>query len=266
LAAAFALPSPPVHKIALQLGSFTLHWYGVLVAAGFLAGIWTASRRSPRAGIHSERIMDAGPWIVVGAIVGARLLYVVSYWQRDFAQAPWWEVFMVHHGGLVFYGGLLGAVCSTVFFARRKGVPLWSLADVLAPSIALGHAFGRIGCLMNGCCFGRVCDLPWAIHYPAGHETQGAGVHPSQIYEAALNLALYAGLAWLFRHRKFEGQVFAIYLIAYAFVRSAVEMFRGDYPSYTLGFITPAHWVSLGLLAVGALMLAKLPRRLSSKG
>ena len=139
-------------------------------------------------------------------------------------------------------------------------MPLWKLADVLAPSIALGYVFGRLGCLMNGCCFGRACDLPWAVHFPADHETHGAGAHPTQLYEAALNLALYAALAWLFRRRKFDGQVFATYLVSYALVRSFVEMFRGDYPAYTLGFITPAHWVSAGLLAAGVWLFVKLPR------
>jgi phosphatidylglycerol:prolipoprotein diacylglycerol transferase len=141
-----------------------------------------------------------------------------------------------------------------MLYTRRHRIALWNLADVLAPSVALGHAFGRVGCLMNGCCFGRACDLPWAIHFPADHETHGADVHPTQIYEAGLDFALYAALAWLFRRRRFEGQVFATYLISYAMVRSVVELFRGDYPRYVLGFITPAHWVSLGLLVAGIVL------------
>lgn len=211
-----------MHKIALQLGGFTLHWYGVLVAAGFLAGIWTASRRAPRAGIHAEKIVDAGPWLIIGGIVGGRVLYVVSYWERSFASEPWWEIFMVQHGGLVFYGGFIGAMLAAIFYTRRKKIPFWPFVDVFAPSLALGHALGRLGCLMNGCCFGRACNLPWALHYPGEHETHGTGVHPTQIYEAALNLALYAALAWLFRRRKFDGQIFATYLIAYALDRKSV--------------------------------------------
>ena len=252
-----------MQKIALQLGGFSLHWYGVLVALGFVAGLWTATRRSPRAGITPEKVMDAGPWLIIGSIIGARALYVVSYWQRDFANGPWWEIFMVHHGGLVFYGGFIGAVIATMLYTRRKQIALWNFADVLAPSVALGHAFGRVGCLMNGCCYGRACELPWAIHFPADHETHGAGVHPSQLYEAGLDFALYAALAWLYRRRRFEGHIFATYLMSYAVVRSVVELFRGDYPRYVWGFITPAHWVSLGLIVAGIALFLLQKRRAS---
>ena len=111
--------------------------------------------------------MDLGPWIIVGAIIGARTLYVISYWRESFANEPWWEIFMVQHGGLVFYGGLIGSSLATILYAQLKGLPLWRMADIFAPSVALGHVFGRVGCLMNGCCYGRATDLPWAIHFPA---------------------------------------------------------------------------------------------------
>jgi phosphatidylglycerol:prolipoprotein diacylglycerol transferase len=245
----------------------TIHWYGVLVAAGFLAGLWTASRRAPRSGIAGERIVDLGPWLILGTLVGARGFYVVSYWREFFAQQPWWEMFAVHHGGLIFYGGLLGASLAVMLYARVKRVALWSLADVLAPSVTLGHALGRVGCLLNGCCFGRPTDLPWAVCYPAGHETfpkeatAATPVHPVQLYEAALNLALYAGLAWVFRRRQFAGQVFAVYLISYAVLRVFVESFRGDYPvRYLGGIVTPAQLLSALVLAAGLLLYWKQRR------
>jgi phosphatidylglycerol:prolipoprotein diacylglycerol transferase len=250
-----------VHKVALDLGALKIHWYGVLVAAGFLAGLWTASRRGLRSGMAPEKVVDLGPWLIVGAIVGARLLYVVSNWREVFAPQPWWEMFMVQRGGLVFFGGLAGAALVMVVYARWRKLPLWLFADVLAPSLALGHALGRLGCLMNGCCYGQPTSLPWAIHFPADHETHGHGVHPTQLYEALLNLALCAGLAWLYRRKKFDGQVFAVYLVGYALLRSFVELFRGDYPlGQLVGFATPAHWPSLGILLIGLLLWWKLPR------
>jgi phosphatidylglycerol:prolipoprotein diacylglycerol transferase len=243
-----------VQKIAFHLGSFTIYWYGVLVALGLLAGLWTAGRRAPLSGIRSETVIDLGPWLILGTIVGARGLYVLSYWREDFAEQPFWQIFNIRGGGLVFYGGLIGASLACIFYVRFKKLPLWKIADVLAPSIALGHSVGRIGCLMNGCCYGRACELPWAIHFPNDHPTHGAGVHPTQIYEAVLNLGLYAALAWLYRRKKFDGQIFASYLILYAVLRAFVEMFRGDYTAYYLnGHATPAQLLSIPIFAAGVL-------------
>jgi phosphatidylglycerol---prolipoprotein diacylglyceryl transferase len=248
-----------VYKVAFEFGGFTVYWYGVFVALGFLVGIWTASRRALQDNVSPERIVDIGPWLILGALVGARLLYVISYWQEDFASAPWYEIFMIRKGGLVFYGGLMGAVLAGVLYIRAKDLPMWRVGDVLAPSVALGYFFGRLGCLMNGCCYGRACDLPWAVTFPYGHETYPQSVHPTQIYEAVLNLGLYALLVWLFRHRKFQGQVFAGYLIGFAVLRFFIEFFRGDYSRHYLGdWATPAQLVSLLVLGAGLVLWWKL--------
>jgi phosphatidylglycerol---prolipoprotein diacylglyceryl transferase len=243
-----------MHKIAFQFGPLAIHWYGVMVALGFLAGLWTASRRAPQDGIHPERILDLGPWLIVGAIVGSRLLFVISYWDEYFARQPWYEVFMIQRGGLVFYGGLIGSFAAGVIFIRWKKLPFLKVADVMAPSIALGHAFGRIGCLMNGCCYGKPTESFLAIHFPADHETEGVGVHPTEIYESVLNALLYLGLAWMFRRKKFDGQIFALYLLLYAVLRGTVECFRGDYSSLILGWITPGQVASAVTFALGVVM------------
>jgi len=251
-----------VHRIAFQFGVFTVTWYGILVASGFMAGLWTASRRALRENIHPETVFDLGPWLLLGTILGARSLYVVSYWKEYFADKPVTEIFMVQHGGLVFYGGLIGASLACILFAWRRHLPLWRLADVLAPSIALGSFFGRWGCLMNGCCYGRPTTLPWGIRFPYGHETWPNYVHPTEIYDSLLNLGLYVFLAWLFRRKKFDGQVFALYLICYAVFRSFVEIFRGDYtPIHYWGWLTPGQLVSIGIIGAGLLLLWKLPRK-----
>lgn len=248
-----------MHKVAFQLGEFTIYWYGVFLAVGFVAGLWSASRRALNSGIAAEKILDAGPWLIVGTIIGARLLYVISYWQRDFADKPIWEIFMIRHGGLVYYGGLIGASLACVLYAWVRKLPLWKTADILAPSIALGYFFGRFGCLMNGCCYGRPTDLPWAIKFPPDHETRGIPVHPSQVYDSLLNLGLYFGLEALFRRKKFDGQVFAAYLVGYALMRAFVESFRGDYAVYYLGgWATPAQLVSAGILATGLILWWRL--------
>ena len=251
-----------MHPIAFHVGTFAVYSYGVMMAVAFLAGLWTASRRGLREGVAPDKIVDFGPWLIVGALVGARAVHVVTYWNEQYAGKSFWEIFMIRNGGLVFYGGLIGAALATILCARRKQLPLWKVADILAPSVALGYVFGRIGCLLNGCCFGRVCTLPWAIHFPPGHETYPNGVHPTEIYESLLNLGLYLGLAWLYRRKKFDGQVFAAYLLCYAVSRSIVEAFRGDYTAVHLhGGLTPAHLISIGIFAGGAALWWFLSRR-----
>lgn len=249
-------------KVAFEIGGFQIAWYGVFVAIAFMAGLWTASRRAKREGISAETILDLGPWLLVGTLIGARTLYVVSYWKESFAGEPWWQIFNIRAGGMVYYGGLIGATAAGILYALRKGVNLWKLADVVAPSIALGNVFGRFGCLMNGCCYGRATSLPWGIEYPYGHITHPAHVHPTQIYDSLLNLGIYVGLAWLFRRKKFDGQVFATYFVCYAITRSIVETFRGDYPVYYFGgVITPAQLLSVFIFAAGGSLWWYLSRR-----
>jgi phosphatidylglycerol:prolipoprotein diacylglycerol transferase len=256
-----------VHSIAFTVGPLTVHWYGILVAIGFLTGLWTAARRARFVGISPEVIYDFGPWLIVGGILGGRILYVISYWHEQFAEHPFPEIFMIQHGGLVFYGGLIGAIALGMFYLYRKKLPVWTIADIMAPSIALGSAFGRIGCLMNGCCYGRACSLPWAIRFPADHETHGLPVHPTEIYDSALNFLFFFFLTWLFYRRKFDGQIFAIYLVGYAILRSFVEYFRGDYPvHYLWGVATPAQVISLGIVTGGLLLLYFLPRVMIKPG
>jgi phosphatidylglycerol:prolipoprotein diacylglycerol transferase len=261
-----------VHPIAFHLGSFPVHSYGVMIALAFLAGLWTATRRARRENISGEKIADVTLWIMVGGILGARAVYVMTYWREEFADQPFSEIFMIQHGGLVYYGGFIGATIAGMIYVRWKKLPLWKTADVLAPSIALGSVFGRTGCLLNGCCYGRPTDLPWGFTFtnPQAHELSGTPLgiplHPTEIYDGLLNLALYFFLTWLFRHKKFDGQIFATYLICYAVTRSIVEYFRGDYTNlhYHLG-LTPAQWISVPIFVGGLALAAILSRRAPAK-
>ncbi|MBN2506079.1 MAG: prolipoprotein diacylglyceryl transferase [Verrucomicrobia bacterium] len=250
-----------MHPVAFHLGSLPIYWYGILMALAFVVGLWTASRRCVRDALSPDAVVDAGVWLILGTLVGARLLYVITYWGDQFAGRPWTDIFMVRHGGLVFYGGLIGASLAIVLYVRLKLMPLWRLADALAPSIPLGQAIGRVGCLMFGCCYGRPTTVPWAIHFPADHPTHGVGVHPTQIYESLLSLALYAALATLYRRKRFHGQVFAAYLVGYAVLRSVVECFRGDYTSeFVLGIFTPGQFAGIFIGLAGAALWWRLSR------
>jgi len=255
-----------MHPIAFHLGSFAVRWYGVMMALAFFAGLWTATRRARLVKVSGDIIADVTLWLMAGGIVGARIAYVTTYWKQEFADQPFSEIFMIQHGGLVYYGGLIGAAVSGAAYLAWKKLPVWKIADILAPSIALGSVFGRIGCLLNGCCYGRACDLPWAIRFPADHETHGAAVHPTEIYDALLNLILYVFLAWLFRRKKFDGQIFATYLIVYAVFRSIAEYFRGDYPTdHVHAGLTSAQLVSVPIFITGLALAAILSRRAPAK-
>jgi len=237
---------------AFHVLGLTIYWYGILTAVGFMLGFGTASRRAPLTNISGDAVLNLAPWIILGAVLGARIFYVVTYWDDEFAGKPIWDALKLGRSGLVYYGGLVGASIATVLYCRFAKLPLMRMADILAPSVALGHAFGRIGCLMTGCCYGRACDLPWAITFPTGHATHGVPVHPAQVYESLANLGLYLGLALLYRRKKFDGQVWAVYLLAYAVVRSTVETFRGDYaPKYIVMGMSPGQLTSLLIVAAG---------------
>ena len=266
-----------VHDIAFTLGPLTITWYGILVALGFIFGLWNSSRRALRQNINPEIIFDCGTWLLIGAIAGARAVYVASYWSdivnsaKEYKHSPLVEVFMIQHGGIVYYGGFIGASLACIIYTWRKHLPLWKLADILAPGVALGSFFGRWGCLMHGCCYGRPTTLPWGIQFPVGHRTHPDDglphyVHPTEIYDSLLNLGLFAALAWFYKRRKFDGQVFAMYLLGYSVLRSFVEYFRGDYPPANLldGWITPAQKVSAGTFLAGVLLLILLRKKKSS--
>jgi phosphatidylglycerol:prolipoprotein diacylglycerol transferase len=258
-----------VHPIAFQLGSLTIHWYGVMIALAFLAGLWTATRRARRENISGEKIADIVFWIMAGGLIGARFVYVTTYWKDEFANQPLSEIFMIQHGGLVYYGSLIGATAAAFIYMWWKKLPLWKTLDVLAPSIALGNAFGRIGCLLNGCCYGRACNLPWAIRFPADNPLHPptTPVHPAEIYDALLNVALYLFLARLFRRKKFDGQIFAAYLIGYAIFRSIAELFRGDYPpDHIHNGLTSAQVVSIPIFVAGLALAVILSRREPKRG
>ena len=264
--------------IAFKIGGFAIYWYGILVAGGFLAGLWTASRRSVFDGLDGKVVSDLGVWIIIGALVGARALYVATEW-GEYSDKPFSEWVNFRSGGLVFYGGFIGGGIAVVLYIVIQGSqPLWKIADALAPSIPLGHALGRLGCLMYGCCFGATCDLPWAVQFPFGSPahgvhnslgllsndtTQSLHVHPSQVYAAFLNFSLYCGLAWLYRRKRFDGHVFGLYLITYSIIRFSVEFFRGDYQLEQMwfGWVKPGQQLSLILLPLGVVLLVFLWRR-----
>jgi phosphatidylglycerol:prolipoprotein diacylglycerol transferase len=238
-----------MHPILIRLGSLEIHTYGVLVACGFLFGILTAQRRAKREGIEPERIGDLGVWLIVSAMLGAKIFHIIFFW-NDFL-AGWREVGISSlRSGFVFYGGFVGATTAGIIYAKVKKLPLWKLADIFAPSIALGHAFGRVGCFFEGCCYGKECLLPWAVHFPPPHAMAGVGVHPTELYEAAGNLAICGILIAFYHRRRYDGQIWWAYVFLYGALRFNVEFFRGDYSVHYFDIFTTAQFMAIALIIV----------------
>jgi phosphatidylglycerol:prolipoprotein diacylglycerol transferase len=209
-----------VHPVLIDLGFYQLPTYGVLLYSGIVLGIWLASRRAKLVGLPGDK-----------GLAGSKLLLAITDPSYLGSLSGLWG--LLRAGG-VFYGGLIGALVAAVVLLRRYRLPFFEVADVLAPSVALGHFFGRLGCFSAGCCYGRSCSPAWGVvfSHPLAAEISGTplGVPlvPTQLYEAAFNLANYAFLAWLFRRRLRPGSVLAAYLIGYGVARFVIEFFRGD--------------------------------------
>ena len=246
-----------MHPVLIDLGFYQLPTYGILLAVAAAVAMWTAWRRARSVGQDGGRIVDLALWLVIWALVGAKVLLVLVELPR-YLRNPAELVWVVRSGG-VFLGGFLGAVIAAFVLLRRYNLRFLPTFDVLAPSIALGHAVGRIGCLMAGCCWGSSCDLPWAITYtdPRAAEMVGtplhAAVHPFPLYSALFNLVLYAFLARLYRRWHGSGRVFATYIAVYGCARFLLEYTRGDAArGFVLGgFLSTSQLISIGLVAAG---------------
>jgi phosphatidylglycerol---prolipoprotein diacylglyceryl transferase len=252
-----------MHAICFKLGALTIHWYGVFMALGFLAGlanwVWLGRGRGRNAAFASDLLF----WIMVFGLLGARVAYVLTN-LSSYAARPY-AVFFVHEGGLVYYGGFIGVALALPVFARRRGVSVLALYDFVVTSLPLAHALGRIGCFLNGCCFGRPWGgcaavrfphgtLPWWAHVDAGLIPRtalcSAAVHPVQLYEAACNLLLYGLLVALYRRRPRDGMLTALYLVLYPAARFGLEALRGD-ARPTWASLSLGQWISLALMLTG---------------
>jgi phosphatidylglycerol:prolipoprotein diacylglycerol transferase len=253
-----------------EFGPFTIYTYGVLLAAAFLLGLKLATARARRRGLDAGRILDLGIYIIVAAILGGKLLLLVTDFSSFRANPA--EILSLARSGGVFYGGLLLAVAVSFWYMRRHRLPLWSTCDVFAPGIALGHAVGRLGCLMAGCCYGKPTGGWWAITFSDAFTGDyvgtplGTPLHPTQLYEVGAELAILAFLLWLERRpRQFPGRTFWSYILLYGVSRYAIEFFRGD-PRGAVWIFSTSQFISVLLVPASVLMLARLAGRTRAAG
>lgn len=255
-----------MHPILFEAGGLTIYSYGVLLAAAYLLGLQFALMRARSRGLHSQRVMDLGIWIIISALVGAKLLLLIVDFDQ-FTTNPRDLLSLARSGG-VFYGGLIAAVVVALIYLRRHQMPLWTTTDVFAPGIALGHVIGRLGCLLAGCCFGKPTSVPWAITFndPAAMANVGTplGVplHPAQLYEAGAE-ALILGFLLLFerRGRPFPGRTFWSYMLLYGVSRFIVEFYRGDSRGMVFDVLSTSQFVSILLVPLSVVMLILLSRQ-----
>ena len=254
-----------MHPILFEIAGFPVFTYGVLLAAAYLLGLQFAIVRGRQRGLDPNRTMDLGIWIIISALVGAKLLLLIVEW--DTFTRDWHELFTLARSGGVFYGGLIAAVVVALWYLRRHKMPMWTVTDAFAPGIALGHVIGRMGCLFAGCCFGRPTDVPWAITFHSEYAAQNVGtplnipLHPTQLYEAGAELLILGILLATERKgRPFAGRTFWGYMFLYGISRFIIEFYRGDARG-AVGAFSTSQFVSMLIVPLALIMLYLLSRR-----
>ena len=244
-----------------------LHTYGFLLAVGFLVALKLAARRAQKIGVETRMTMDLGLYLLISALIGAKLLLVIVNWEH-MQHDPW---SLVRSGG-VFYGGLLAAIVTALWYFRKHRLPPWKMADVLAPSVALGHGIGRLGCFAAGCCYGKPTDSFLGVTFTSDYAHQivavplGLALHPTQLYEAGAEFLIFTFLLWLSTRKRFDGQVFWTYVGLYAAVRFVIELYRGDPRGFVFdGALSTSQFIGLLMLAMSLFALFVLRKRPSHK-
>lgn len=269
-----------IYQLPNWMQSVPVYGFGAMLLLGFLTAGWLAGIRAQREGFSPELTWDAAMWIFIPGIIGARLFYVVQKWDEFAAgKSPFGiliSLFNLPQGGLVLYGGvILGGVFYFVYCYRKKISPAY-LADMVIPSIFVGEMFGRIGCFLNGCCFGDPTQLPWAVFFPPGSVpfeievnrgqilAQAAcslPLHPTQLY-SSLNAGILALLTWhFFPFRRKDGEVLLLGWMIYPVTRICIEFLRGDEGGQLGTMFTISQWVSAGMLVSALLFWGYLSRK-----
>jgi phosphatidylglycerol:prolipoprotein diacylglycerol transferase len=262
-----------MHDILFRISDgFAIHSYGVMAMIGFLAALFVARWRARRAGLLPDEITDIGIWALLAGIVGSRIVYILQNTDYFFdTRRRGWSAFdlvKIWQGGLVFYGGLIGAMIVTLLLLRAKKLKILPVLDVLAPSLALGQAFGRIGCCLHGCCYGvPVHAGAWyGCVFPANSVPYdplalipippGTPLWPTELVSSGDLFCIFIILSLFFRHQRRSGEVVALYLILCSVERFIVEFFRGD--THLPGQMSQAQWISIGIFIAGAALMTWL--------
>ncbi|MBW2610231.1 MAG: prolipoprotein diacylglyceryl transferase [Deltaproteobacteria bacterium] len=235
-----------------SIGPLTIHTYGLFVVIGFVVGILVTVRIGKARGISSQQIMDMGFVMILSAIIGSRLTYVLT--NLSYYKAHPIDILRLWHGGLVFSGGLIAVIIVMGWYIRRHNYSLWEIGDLWSPAVALGQSIGRIGCFMAGCCYGNPTDMKWGVIFthPKSLAPLNIALHPTQLYSFLSGLIIFIVLVILHTKKKFAGQVFLWFLILHSTGRLLIERFRGD----DRGLIFGSEWTMTQLLTTLILVAA----------
>lgn len=254
--------------------------YGLMMFIGFSTATWLATLRAKREGLPSDIIWDLATWLFVPGITGARLYYLIQHGDRVFTGPPSvdWITAAVNlsQGGLVLYGGLIGGAIGYFSFCYFRRLRPLALADIIVPSVFVGIGFGRIGCFLNGCCYGAMTQVPWAVRFPQHSATFDSllekglvdasatctpPLHPTQIYSSIDGFVIAAITAWYFSRRQRNGEVLAVALVIYPITRFCMEMLRADEVGQLKTNLTTAQLVSILLFTINLGFMYYLSQR-----
>jgi phosphatidylglycerol:prolipoprotein diacylglycerol transferase len=245
-----------------HIGNFYLPTYGVLVATGVLLGLWISVRNSEKQGMNGDDAWNLGIFMVLAGILGAKILYVINEWGGIFRS--WRDIFTLNtmQAGGVFSGGLIGALLVGAWYMRSHRMPPLRTTDAFAPGLAFGHVLGRFGCFSAGCCYGKPTDHFWGVTFTnplanlISDTPLGVKLEPTQLIEAGAEFFNFVLLMWLLKRKKFDGQIFATFMMLYGVERFFIEFLRGDGGRGEVlgGALSGTQLISIGLVIVGGLV------------
>lgn len=239
-----------MHPIILKIGSFELYAYGAMLFLAFAVGIIWALKEADSEGINPDHLYEIFIIVIILSLLGSRFAYVLLNWNQQFSGEPWWKVFAFREGGLTFYGGLLAALLGGLIYTHYRRISFFKHLDFMSPFIALGYAITRIGCFLNGCCYGHITSAPWGVVFPT---IDSYPRHPTQLYASASALLIFFLLRYLRKFSFFPGFIFAWFLILYGFYRFVVEFFRVSEAVFWV--LSPAQLVALPFIIAGLAVL-----------
>ncbi len=256
-----------MNPIAFELGNLSIRWYGIMAAVGFVVASFIMEKNRKHANLSKD---DCGTLLLIALIfglIGARLFYVIQFFYEKGYSRNLIRIFYLHEGGLVFYGGFILATLMVILYTRKKKMDTIRVLDVFTPAMAAAHGFGRIGCFLNGCCYGRATEAFWGVTAPKGtllyYETDGMPVHPVQLLETAENFILCGIFWWMLKKNAPRGVVVSAYLAAYGLLRCFNEMLRGDNDLFWK--LTPAQWIGISMIITGSGMFYFFIRKKDEK-